>query len=115
MSDTTSLWRGFKFTVVKRRGVPVGLEADCRIAQHKCGTRCTRTRAYAAWGGPAMVERRLKRWCLQGHGSTVETCAAHQDLPDFEADDVPSLEELERTILTEKEFSGLGMKRRAPT
>ena len=65
--ESTSFWKTCRFTVVKDKGLEVGLEVTCRDPRHhqKGLPACRRTLRFAKHGGPAQVQRLLKWWLLQ--------------------------------------------------
>ena len=68
--QTTSFWKTCRFTVVKDKGLEVGLEVTCRDPRHhqKGLPPCRRTLRFAKYGGVARVQRLLKWWLVQSHG-----------------------------------------------
>lgn len=105
----TTYWRGVKLCQVVRNGVCLGYEANCYIASHKGGRRCTRTRAFAAHGGAETVLRLLKHWALKGHA--CDTYVDHQLVPDPPLDEVPPIAELEAVEVTLKPCADVYYKR----
>ena len=67
--ETTSFWKTCRFTVVKDKGLEVGLEVTCRDPRHhqKGLPPCRRTLRFAKYGGAARVQQVLKWWLLQSH------------------------------------------------
>ena len=98
--ETTSFWKTCRFTVVKDKGLEVGLEVTCRDPRHrqKGLPACRRTLRFAKYGGPVQVQRLLKWWLLQSHGySTREAHVLHcPKAPDH----LPTSEQLEAEQLS---------------
>ena len=111
--DSTIYWRGFKLCLVKRLGVTLGYEMQCYIDDHK-GCRCTRSRSFAAHGGPQRVERLLKQWALAGHTEQCDSWLAHSSYPDPKDSELLSREQLDAQQFVPKRTSGGHRKRTLP-
>lgn len=96
LRDTTSFWFGFKFTQVFDRatGDHNGFEVTCYMDHHKNrgrsgNLRCRKTMRFARNGGEALVERKLKLWCLCAdefdNGATHVAWRAPADIPSLRA------------------------------
>jgi hypothetical protein len=90
-------WKGFRFTRVFDKFVPVGWETECFIPSHRLqGQRCRRNRTMKSSGGEEICQRKLKWWCLQGAlKNSKDAHKAVPDLPDGGTDGLPTLEELD--------------------
>jgi hypothetical protein len=79
ITETTSMWRGFKFTHVRASGVHVGFEATCYNVDHAGVTMCRRTLRWKQGETEEICLRRLRWWCI-----ARRQCAsreAHKALP----------------------------------
>jgi len=109
-------WRDFQFTQVIRAGEGcTGYQVTCYILDHAhAGTaRCTRTRNFRTYGGPHIVERMLKSWCLRGHDASCADHISHLQMSDLPVAELPTLQALDAMeIIAEKPLSGPALKRR---
>ena len=86
--------RHFRFTPLKTDQEQVGWEVHCKMphTEDVRAKECRLSLRFSKHGGPEMLERKLKWWCLQAgsHGSRK----GHHDLPVPHDKDLPSIEEL---------------------
>ena len=107
--ETTTYWRGCKFTHINKQGVHCGYEVSCYIESHNISGKCTRTRSWKTHGGENALQRKLKAWVIAGH--TVQSKQEHMAMPDLSESELPTLEALDRCVVEEQVMVVLAKRR----
>ena len=91
-------WKGFKFGPVypPESANQNGWEVTCCHTPHKKNGRCRRTYRFAEHGGPLVVEKLLKHWCLTAH--LWPDRLSHRDAPDPDVGSLRSLAAMDATV-----------------
>ena len=101
ITQTTEMWKSYKFTQVRSSGVHVGWEATCYRPQHCTDKMCRRTLRFGAGSDTAarnLVLQKLRWWCVAGEGCTdhAEHTSLSYNGPGGSLDRLPSLAALEQ-------------------